>query len=751
MVDLEPVATEECVAAWRERSPVACGEARLALLVTLAWHLRQRDTALAGSMADEVLALLAGRTPDSAAPIRARLSLVRAEIHLLRADFDPAGRQAQAALDAFTCVGDPAGCCDALMLAATIAGDLGQHAARDAALARARDCAAAGSDGMRVALVDAATAYHAAVANDPNAEARWATAMNDLVATGIPVLSVAANDFRVAMAFKCGDYGPAIPWLRDQMTAAGRCGLVRKQITTAANLSLAFSMLNDHGSALDWAQQALAMARRTGWPVTIGAGLLQTALTLDKLDQPAAAQALLDESIGVLAPLKGSYPYLPALSFSGLFALKRGDAEAALRAYAELERKSQGHYREQFQFSVHFGRARAWSLLGRGPDAQRDALQALATAVASRELHAQMDVLQLLAQLHDRFVLACPPLESAASAPLHYLGRALDVAATIPGFRVPDDLLTLVAEQHAKVGDHARAYASARAAAAAREATHGRAVRDSAMATQLRHEADRARADSDHLRQVADIEARRAQSLDAMLSDLRAAQTELLRRNEVQARMNAEREETLAFLAHDLRAPLRAIVAALSDTLNEDAIARTARLAQRAVTMTDRFLDFARLSRLPLGGRVALDLASLIDEACETFERRAIEEGRLLAQTLIFGIDVLGHREALIRAFCNLIDNALKFSSTGGRVEVVMAVTAREAALIVTDDGAGMPPAAQELLLLRSERPPPINGRLGLAIVAEAAKVHEARLVVDASASGTRIEMWLPRADANSL
>ncbi|GAA0741368.1 HAMP domain-containing histidine kinase [Ideonella azotifigens] len=751
MEALEPVATEEFVAAWQHRLPALFGEARALQLVTLAWHLRQRDPALAAVLADEAQPLLATSAPAVAGTALARLSLVRAEACLLRADFDAAGAQAQAALAAFMGRGEHAGCCDALMLAANIASDLGQYRERDAALARARDCAVAGGDGLRVALVHAALAYNAAAANDPNAETCWAAAMNDLVATGIPVLTVVANDFRVAMAFKRGDHGPAIPWLRDQMAAAGRCGMVRKQISTAANLGLAFSMLNDHGAALDWAQQSLDMARRTGWPVAIGAGLVQMAPVLAKLDQPEAAQAMLDESIDVLAPLTGCFFYLPALSFSGLFALQRGDAQAALLAYAELERKSHGHYREQFLFSVHIGRARALSLLGRGPEAEQDALRALATAVANGELTAQIEVLQFLAQLHDRFELAPPTRAAATSAPLHYLGLALDVAAEIPGFTVPDHLLTLVAEQHAKVGDHARAYACARAAAAAREATHGREVRDRAMATQLRHEAERARAESEHLRRLADVEAKRAQALGSALSDLRAAQTELLRRNELQARMSAEREETLAFLAHDLRAPLTAIAAALSDTPREDTLLRTGRLAQRALTMTDRFLDIARLSRLPLSGRVSLDLASLIDEACETFERRAVQEGRTLEQALVFGVAVLGHREALTRAFCNLVDNALKFSRPGGRVDVLMQVTEQEAGLIVTDDGAGMPVPAQQLLLRTgSDRTPAASGRLGLAIVAEVAKVHEARVVVEASGAGTRVELWLPRATANS-
>src|SRR5262249_32746346 len=160
----------------------------------------------------------------------------------------------------------------------------------------------------------------------------------------------------------------------------------------------------------------------------------------------------------------------------------------------------------------------------------------LCTAEAVEEPHAQIDALELLASLHERFPLAPPEPLQAANAPLHYLLRALNVAAGISEFRVPDHLYSRLSEQHAKVGDHARAYARALDAATAREATHGREVRDRAMAARMRHEAERARAELEHHRRVADIELQRSRALQSTLSELRAAQDELLRRNEVQAR-----------------------------------------------------------------------------------------------------------------------------------------------------------------------------------------------------------------------
>lgn len=746
---IEPVATGDLVAAWQERLHDSTGEARTRLLVKLAWHLRQRDPVQARRLAGEASSLLASAPSSEASSLLGRLQLVFGEQALLSAQFEQARAHAVAALDLFASAGDKAGTADLHGLLASVEADLGRHDKRDAALNRARAAALAAHDPLRLALIDAAIGYNVTVAANGHSESDWAAAMAAQVTSEIPALVAYANDQRAVMAFQRDEYGVAIAWLRDQLEAARLCGMVRKQITTAANLSMAFSMLNDHGTALEWSQHALDMARATGWPVLVGTSLLQMAQVLNDLGKGATAQAMLDESLTVLTRLPGAYLHLEALAFQGRLALARGDAMAALQASDEVERLSQRHYRENFRFSVRFCRARAFMLMGRAPEAEQGALEALESAQTMQWPHGQIDALELLAALHDRFALGRPvPLE-ATTAPLHHLGRALAVAAAIPGFRVPDRLFEQLAGQHAKAGEYASAYARSLDAAAAREATHSREVRNRAMAAQLRHEAESARAERDHQRRIADIEAERARSLQHALSELQAAQDELVQRNAEQARLHAEREETLAFLAHDLRAPLAGLGPALHGVTPKDAAQRAERLAERALTMTDRFLAVARLSRLPTADRVPLDLASIVDAACETFERRAIDEGRLLEQDLVFGIAVVGHRETLMRAFCNLIDNALNYSQDGGRVDVAMVLSEHEAAMVVTDDGPGMPATARQVLLRAGgERSVFSGGRLGLTIVAEVAKVHEARIAVDTGPHGTRIEFWLPRVAA---
>jgi PAS domain S-box-containing protein len=102
----------------------------------------------------------------------------------------------------------------------------------------------------------------------------------------------------------------------------------------------------------------------------------------------------------------------------------------------------------------------------------------------------------------------------AANAPLHYLQQALEAAATMEDYTVPGDLLEVVAQAHANVGDTARAFELAKQAIAAREVTHSREASNRAVAMQITHETQRARAEELHQRQLAEAHAERADLLE---------------------------------------------------------------------------------------------------------------------------------------------------------------------------------------------------------------------------------------------
>jgi signal transduction histidine kinase len=84
----------------------------------------------------------------------------------------------------------------------------------------------------------------------------------------------------------------------------------------------------------------------------------------------------------------------------------------------------------------------------------------------------------------------------------------------------------------------------------------------------------------------------------------------------------------------------------------------------------------------------------------------------------------------------NLVDNAIGYNITGGRVEVKLAASTTEATLTVTNTGPPVPPHEVSRLLEFFQRAAPDptaspNGLgLGLSIVAQIAEAHEASLAV---------------------
>ena len=117
-------------------APQVPGHQRLAALLPLAWHLRQRDTTRALLLADEAEASLAvtGLAAGERLGMAARLSLIRGEAKWLFSESDEGAALAANALRDFTACDDAIGCADAHWLLAYYAHGQGDPARRDIAI-----------------------------------------------------------------------------------------------------------------------------------------------------------------------------------------------------------------------------------------------------------------------------------------------------------------------------------------------------------------------------------------------------------------------------------------------------------------------------------------------------------------------------------------------------------------------------------------------------------------------------------------
>lgn len=512
-------ALDEELAHWDSILQEQQGAERLRLLSALAWHLRQRDPARALQLSAEASALLDLLPPAAATVQRARMLLIGAEQQWLRGELDTAQYHLEQALQlcaqaAPALPAEAAACrADACWTLAWVSNDRGVSADGDNWLRQAAAAAREAGDPLRIDVIDAASGICDAFGDWQAAQQRWNGRFGtDL--TGVPAIAAGwISDFFGTCAFQRSEYGRAIGHLMLSFETALATGQIRRAIIVATNIGNGFTSLNAHEAALDWMQRGLDLARPTGWPLSIGMCLMQTAETLRQLGQRDAAQSLLREALSTLSPLSGSRAYAVALEYQGDLALDLGNHVAALDSFTRLAARGDALCQNDFQSSARRGQAHALSHLARPDDALAAAQAALALARDHGDASSQIAALNVLADIHTRHDLPGPELMTAPNAVLHYLQLALEIAATIEGYTVPGTLLDAAAREYAAIGDYERAYTISLQANAARDQTHSKEATSRAIAMQVQYQTERAQTEGEHHRQLAAAEAQRAEVL----------------------------------------------------------------------------------------------------------------------------------------------------------------------------------------------------------------------------------------------
>ncbi len=156
------------------------------------------------------------------------------------------------------------------------------------------------------------------------------------------------------------------------------------------------------------------------------------------------------------------------------------------------------------------------------------------------------------------------------------------------------------------------------------------------------------------------------------------------------ASAEAEREQVLQLLSHDMRAPQSAIIALLDGKIDDDARKRIERNARRTMQLAQDFVDLARMGETEFDGEDIL-FADLIRDVADNFWPLAKERGITIsvADDSDAGF-VSAEPDSLARAFANLIDNAIKFSPDGGIISVTVARSGNFLSATICDQGKGI-------------------------------------------------------------
>jgi signal transduction histidine kinase len=157
----------------------------------------------------------------------------------------------------------------------------------------------------------------------------------------------------------------------------------------------------------------------------------------------------------------------------------------------------------------------------------------------------------------------------------------------------------------------------------------------------------------------------------------------------------------------------------------------------RLSTLIENVLDFARIEQ----GRKSwhfepTDLGALLTETLGIMEPLAAEKNITLVSQLLPAVEANVDPGAIQQALVNLLDNAIKFSPAGSRVEISLRENGSNWEIEVADQGAGIPAPEHERVFqkfhrLGSELRRETQGTgIGLSLVKAVAEAHGGHVVL---------------------
>ena len=204
-------------------------------------------------------------------------------------------------------------------------------------------------------------------------------------------------------------------------------------------------------------------------------------------------------------------------------------------------------------------------------------------------------------------------------------------------------------------------------------------------------------------------------------------------------------------IAHELRTPLNRMVQKLAALEGEDAAIAAIRAEMRqAIRVFDSLLDIssAEAQSGSTSGVLPVNLSDVAEEVFELYEPVGEDRGLRMSFRQTPGLWVLGDRNLIAQLVSNLIDNAIKFTPSGGDVTVLIHTDAARHCLIVQDSGPGLPPEMRGAVLerfVRAKDSDHVKGHgLGLALVQAIATRHGAKLELLDAAPGLKVQITWP-------
>ena len=231
-------------------------------------------------------------------------------------------------------------------------------------------------------------------------------------------------------------------------------------------------------------------------------------------------------------------------------------------------------------------------------------------------------------------------------------------------------------------------------------------------------------------------------------------------------RVNMIRRDFVANVSHELKTPatsLKLLAESLEETLEEDPVqarlfaAQLKKETERLAQLITDLLDLARLeSQERIDYPTVVDVRGVLMTVLARM-RRVARKKDIILQWKRFGkvaqYTVRGDETQLTSMFTNLVDNAVKYTPAGGRVEVIGGSEDSEIVIRIADTGIGIPEGKRSRIFERFYRVDKARSKatggtgLGLSIVRHVAQNHGGRVTVESTpGEGSVFTVHLPRA-----
>ncbi len=206
-----------------------------------------------------------------------------------------------------------------------------------------------------------------------------------------------------------------------------------------------------------------------------------------------------------------------------------------------------------------------------------------------------------------------------------------------------------------------------------------------------------------------------------------------------------EREDMLAFLSHDMRGPQAAIISLLDQKGSlspAEQVQRIRTQAEASLKLADNFVQLARLSKVQPAFET-VDLVALLEEAIDqTYPAAQAKQLIITRPNKPEEALVEGDGWMILRAFNNILNNAVRYSPPGGSIACAVTCVAesREYTVEISDQGPGMSKKRLESLFKMVGQIDPsarLSSGLGLAYVKKVMDMHGGKVDCHSDGKGT--------------